>query len=126
MHADVLYILSPVPVNCKLAPAFSRPCPPCMRSDPLMVLLAGPVVKCEMAMLELVVNVFCLVLTAAEIVVMMSVPPIYKGLVIRALLPQIKLPDTSKDGALTAQLNVALLLVIPSLSVLFESAKRSV
>ena len=30
-----------------------------MRSDPLMVLLAGPVVKCEMAMLELVVNVGC-------------------------------------------------------------------
>ena len=126
MQALVLYMLSPVPVNRKLAPAFSRPCPPCMRSDPLMVLLAGPVVKCEMAMLELVVNVFCLVLTAAEIVVMTSVPPIYKGPVIRALLPQIKLPVMSKDGALTAQLNVALLLVSPSRSTLFESAKRSV
>ena len=74
----------------------------------------------------LVVNVFCLALTAAEIKVMISVPPRYSGPVIRALLPHTMLPVTSKDGALTAQLNVALLLVSPSRSTLFESAKRSV
>ena len=36
------------------------------------------------------------------------------------------LPSTVKDGALTAQLNTALLLDSPSLSTLFESAKLNV
>ncbi len=62
----------------------------------------------------------------AAMVVAMSVPFKYKGPVIRALLPHTMLPVTSKDCALTAQLNVALLLVSPSRSTLFESAKRSV
>ncbi len=74
----------------------------------------------------LVVNVFCLALTAAEIKVMISVPPRYSGPVIRAPLPHTMLPVMSKDGALTAQLNTALLLDSPSLSTLFESAKLNV
>ena len=45
---------------------------------------------------------------------------------IKALLLQTMLPDTSKDGALTAQLNTALLLVSPSLSTPLESARRRV
>ena len=74
----------------------------------------------------LLFNVFCLVLVAAEISVVTSVPPTYKGPLMRALLPHTTVPVTSKDGALTAQLNVALLLVNASRSTLFESAKRSV
>ena len=74
----------------------------------------------------LVVRVLFFVPNPAAIVVMMSTPPRYRGPVIRALLLQITLPDTSRDGALTAQLNVALLLVSPSRSMPFESANRSV
>ncbi len=69
-------------------------------------------------------------LTAAfapsDIRVMMSTLLRYKGPAIKALEPQIMLPLISTDGALTAQLNVALLLLSPSRSTLFESAKRSV
>ena len=163
MQALVLYILSPVPVNRKLAPAFSRPCPPCMRSDPLMVLLAGPVVKCEMAMLELVVSVGCFAFNAAAMsptpvkvmvldalivdaatdatltallvvnvacfcdrVLAKSVPAKYRGPARIMLEPTTTEPPMSREGALTAQLNVALLLVIPSRSTPPESPKRSV
>ena len=41
---------------------------------------------------EFVVKVFCLVLLAAEISVVTSVPPTYNGPVIKALLPQTMLP----------------------------------
>ena len=74
----------------------------------------------------LVVKGACREAAAAEISVVMSDPPRYRGPVIKALLPQTRLPVLSTDGALTAQLNVALLLVSPSLSTPPESARRSV
>ena len=74
----------------------------------------------------LVVNVFCFAPTAADISVMMSVPPKYRGPVMRAELPQIKEPDTSKDGAVTGAENTALLAEIPSRSTLLLSAKLNV
>ena len=119
------YTLSPDDTTRRTEPTPYVPPPPETRRPPLCVLR---LVVCMLARAKelLVVRVFCLGLTAAEIKVIISVPPRYRGPVIRALLLQIKLPDTSKDGALTAQLNVALLLVIPSLSVPPESPKRSV
>ena len=74
----------------------------------------------------LAVKVFCFAPTAAEIRVMMSVPPRYRGPVISALLPQITLPEQSSEGVLRAHENTALLLVSPNLSMPPESARRSV
>ena len=56
----------------------------------------------------------------------MSVPFKYIGPASIMLDPITADPPMSIDGALTAQPNVALLLVSPSRSTLFESAKRSV
>ena len=89
-------------------------------------MLSAVVVMLEMLNVLLDVNVFCLAPTAADIRVVMSVPFKYTGPVMRALLPHMTLPLTSKDGILMAQLKVALLLVSPSRSMLFESAKLSV
>ena len=65
-------------------------------------------------------------LAPSEMSCMISTLFRYSGPAITALDPQVMLPLLSTDGALTAQLNVALLLVIPSLSVPPESPKRSV
>ena len=62
---------------------------------------------------ELVVKVFCFALSPAEIRVIMSLPPRYRGPVIRALLLHMMLPDTSRDGALTGHEKTAPLLVTP-------------
>ena len=59
MQADVLYTLSPVPVSRRLAPAFSRPCPPCILKLPLMVLAAVPVVMLETLKAVALVIVAC-------------------------------------------------------------------
>ena len=93
----------------------------------VMLLVALSVVAATDATLkaELAVNVACFVLSPAEIRVMMSLPPKYRGPVIRALLLQTMLPDTSRDGALTGHENTAVL-ASPSLSVPPESARRSV
>ena len=80
----------------------------------------------EMLNVLLVVNVFCFAPTAADISVIMSVPPKYRGPVMRAELPQIKEPDTSRDGAVTGAENTALLAEIPSRSTLSLSAKLNV
>ena len=98
------------------------------RSAPRPPLTVMPVVAATVAAateftfkLLLVVSAFCF----AAIVVVMSVPSRYSGPVIRALLLQAMLPDTSKNGALTGHENTAVLLM-PSRSTLFESAKLNV
>ena len=75
---------------------------------------------------ELVVRVFCFALSPAEIVVIISTPPRYRGPKTNALLLQITLPDTSRDGALTGHENTALPLESPSLSTFPESARLNV
>ncbi len=108
-RAEIAVAMSPTPVRVMLLVALSVAA---ATEDTLKALL--------------LFNKFCFAPTAAEIKVMMSVQPRYSGPVMRSLLPQTKLPLLSTDGALTAQLNVALLLVIPSLSVPPESPKRNV
>ena len=74
----------------------------------------------------LVVNVFCFVPTAVEIKVVMSVPAKYRGPAKIMLEPMIAEPPISIDGADTAAVNVAEVLVSPSLSTPLKSARRRV
>ena len=65
-------------------------------------------------------------IAALAIVVMMSTLFRYNGPAKKALDPQVMLPLISTDGAVTAQVNVAVLLVRPSRSTPFWSARRIV
>ena len=119
------YTLSPDETTRRTEPTPYVPPPPETRNPPLCV-LSAVVVMLEMLNVLLVVNVFCFAPTAADISVIMSAPPKYRGPVMRAELPQIKEPDTSKDGAVTGAENTALLAEIPSRSTLLLSAKLNV
>ena len=81
----------------------------------------------ELTLTELLeVNVFCLVPTAVEIKDVMSVPAKYRGPAKIMLEPMIAEPPISIDGADTAAVNVAEVLVSPNRSTPLKSAKRSV
>ena len=119
LKADVLVIVgcfaliadarSPMPVNVMLLVALS------VAADT------------ELTLTELlVVNVFCFVPTAVEIEDMMSVPAKYRGPDKIMLDPIIAEPPISIDGADTAAVNTAVVLVSPSLSTPLKSAKRRV
>ena len=96
MHADVLYTLSPVPVNLKLAPAFSRPCPPEMRRLLLNVFIPVVVMLATLNAL-LVVSVACFAFNA----VAMSPTPV-KVMLLDALSV-----DAATDATLRALLVVS-------------------
>ena len=74
----------------------------------------------------LVVSVFCFVPTAVEIKVVMSVPAKYRGPAKIMLEPIIAEPPIWIDGAVISAVNVAVVLVSPSLSTPLKSARRRV
>ena len=81
----------------------------------------------ELTLTELlVVNVFCFVPTAVEIKDVMSVPAKYRGPAKIMLDPIIAEPPIWIDGADISAVNVAEVLVSPSLSTPLKSARRSV
>ena len=106
----------------------TRSCAPQVATFPRPPVIVMPVVAVTVAAPTDATFRALLVVSAACLVAMvdiMSIPPRYRGPVIKALLLHTMLPLMSKDGALTGHVNTAVL-DKPSRSTPPESARRSV